>query len=161
MARWLRTLSTHAHTACGGPGVGAVGMCFTGNFALSMMLETAVTAPVMAQPSLPLDDPAGTFHSPADLHAIAERLNRDDLTVKAYRFRGDTYCQAARFEAFERVLGDRFDARVLPDDAAGDHGWLGVPHSVLKTSLIDEAGQPTARARDEILEFFEDRLRGS
>ena len=39
------------------PGVGAVGMCFTGSFALAMMTEPAVVAPVLSQPSLPL--PAG------------------------------------------------------------------------------------------------------
>ena len=44
---------------CGGPGVGAIGMCFTGNFALTMMLEPSMLAPVLSQPSLPLDDPAG------------------------------------------------------------------------------------------------------
>ena len=35
---WLRALARLAHAECGGPGVGAVGMCFTGNFALTMML---------------------------------------------------------------------------------------------------------------------------
>ena len=58
--QWLRALARFAHVECGGPGVGAIGMCFTGNFALSMMLEPAVLAPVLSQPSLPLDDPAGT-----------------------------------------------------------------------------------------------------
>lgn len=33
---WLRGLARIAHTECGGPGVGAVGLCFTGNFALTM-----------------------------------------------------------------------------------------------------------------------------
>jgi hypothetical protein len=50
-------------------------------------------------------------------------------------------------------------ARVLPDSAAGLSSWLGVPHSVVTTCLIDESGQPTAAARDEILEFFASRLR--
>src|SRR5437868_705312 len=42
VTRWLRALARQAHRDCGGPGVGAVGMCFTGNFALSMMLEPAM-----------------------------------------------------------------------------------------------------------------------
>src|SRR5215212_9205705 len=29
---WLRALARHAHHECGGKGVGAIGMCFTGNF---------------------------------------------------------------------------------------------------------------------------------
>ena len=59
VTQWLRALAKLAHRECGGPGVGAIGMCFTGNFALSMMLESSVLAPVLSQPSLPLDDPAG------------------------------------------------------------------------------------------------------
>ena len=159
MVAWLRQLAAYAHSECGGLGVGAIGMCFTGNFALALMLEPAVLAPVMSQPSLPLDDPAGTFVTAADLAAVKERLDADDLTVMAYRFEGDTFCRAARFESLERALGDRFVGRVLPDSAAGASGWVGVPHSVVTTSLIDEAGQPTIAARDEILAFFAHRLR--
>ncbi|MCB1645402.1 MAG: dienelactone hydrolase family protein, partial [Pseudomonadales bacterium] len=51
---WLRALAAHVHPLCGGKGVGAIGMCFTGNFALSLMLEPSVVAPVLSQPSLPL-----------------------------------------------------------------------------------------------------------
>lgn len=158
MARWLRRLAAHAHRECGGPGVGAIGMCFTGGFALVMMLEPAVLAAVMSQPSLPLDDPASTFVDADDLAAIEHRMEREDLTVLAYRFDGDPFCRAARFEALQAALGDRFCARVLPDAAAGRLGWLGVPHSVTTTSLVDEPGQPTAAVRDEILAFFAARL---
>ncbi len=158
MVTWLRLLASHVHEECGGAGVGAIGMCFTGNFALSMMLESSVLAPVMSQPSLPLDDPGGTFMRPAELRAVAERLDRDDLTVKAYRFDGDPFCRRERFDAFESVLGDRLQTTVLADESAGPHGWVGVPHSVVTTSLIDEAGQPTAAARDDIIAFFSQRL---
>jgi hypothetical protein len=78
--------------------------------------------------------------------------------VRAYRFEGDPYCTAARFEALEAALGERFSPSVLPDGASGSDGWLGVPHSVVTTSLIDAAGEPTAAARDEILDFFRGRL---
>jgi dienelactone hydrolase len=158
MVTWLRQLAAHAHAECGGPGVGAIGMCFTGNFALALMLEPSVLAPVMSQPSLPFDDPAGTFIHDADMATITKRLDDEDLTVLAYRFDGDPYCQAPRFESFRRCLGDRLVARELPDSAAGSTGWTGVPHSVVTTCLIDEAGQPTAAARDEILAFFGHRL---
>ena len=159
MARWLRQLAAHAHGVCGGPGVGAIGMCFTGNFALTMMLEPSVLAPVMSQPSLPLDDPAGTFLTTTELAALKARLDGDDLTVMAVRFDGDPYCTAARFDAFAEALGDRFVPRVLPDSSAGNVGWTGVPHSVVTTCLVDETGEPTAAIRDEILAFFASRLR--
>ncbi|MEY2943845.1 MAG: hypothetical protein RLY97_1859, partial [Pseudomonadota bacterium] len=57
VTQWLRALAAQAHQECGGKGVGAIGMCFTGNFALSMMLEKAVIAPVLSQPSLPMHNP--------------------------------------------------------------------------------------------------------
>jgi dienelactone hydrolase len=161
---WLRALAKLAHEACGGPGVGAIGMCFTGNFALSMMLEPAVLAPVLAQPSLPLDDPAGTGIADDELLAVRQRLEHDDLTVMAYRFEGDQYCKAQRFAALSQALGDRLITRVLPDSAANPdtppffQRYIACPHSVLTAHLIDEAGQPTLAARDEILAFFIRRL---
>ena len=48
VTQWLRSLARYAHEQCGGPGVGAIGMCFTGNFALSMMLDESVLAPVLS-----------------------------------------------------------------------------------------------------------------
>ncbi len=99
VTQWLRALARLAHVECGGPGVGAIGMCFTGNFALTMMLEPAMLAPVLSQPTLPLNDPAGLEIAPAELAAVAERLNREDLNVLAYRFAVDRYCRAELFSA--------------------------------------------------------------
>ena len=164
VTQWLRALARLAHQECGGPGVGAIGMCFTGNFALSMMLEPAMLAPVLSQPSLPLDDPAALEISPDELKAVRERLDRDDLTVLAYRFEGDAFCKAQRFAAYAEALGDRLVARVLPDSAANTDvppfiaQYVPTPHSVVTAHLIDEAGQPTMAARDEILAFFLQRL---
>jgi dienelactone hydrolase len=161
---WLRALAKFAHEECGGLGVGAIGMCFTGNFALSMMLEPAMLAPVVSQPSLPLNDPAGMAMAPEELAAVRQRLEKEDLTVMAYRFAGDKFCKAQRFAAFSEALGDRFVARVLPDSAANTDlppffaTHVTTPHSVVTAHLIDEAGQPTIAARDEILSFFKQRL---
>ncbi len=164
---WLRSLARFAHGECGGPGVGAIGMCFTGNFALTMMLEPAMLAPVLSQPSLPLDDPAGLEIAPGELTAVRDRLDRDDLTVLGYRFAGDSFCRAQRFAAYSEALGERFIGRVLPDSAANPDPppffkeVVASPHSVVTAHLIDEAGQPTIAARDEILAFFAARLASS
>lgn len=161
---WLRALARHAHGECGGPGVGAIGMCFTGNFALTMMLEPAMLAPVLAQPSLPLNEPAGLEIAPEEIAAVRERLEREDLTVLAYRFAGDKFCRAERFRAYAEALGPRFDGKVLPDSAANTDvapffaQHVVCPHSVVTAHLIDEAGQPTLAARDEIIAFFARRL---
>ncbi|MFC3178424.1 dienelactone hydrolase family protein [Undibacterium amnicola] len=164
VTQWLRHLAKHAHQECGGIGVGAIGMCFTGNFALTMMLESAMLAPVLCQPSLPFDDPSAINMSDDELHAVAARLEKDDLSVLAYRFEGDRYCRAERFDAYSKTLGKRFVAKVLPDSAAHPHPppffekIVACPHSVVTAHLIDELGQPTIAARDEILQFFISKL---
>jgi dienelactone hydrolase len=164
VTQWLRALARLAHRECGGPGVGAIGMCFTGNFALSMMLEPVMLAPVLCQPTLPLDDPAGLEIAPEELDAVRTRLEREGLDVLAYRFEGDRFCRAQRFAAYEQALGARFRGRVLPDSAANPVAppffakHVPSPHSVVTVHLIDRAGEPTLAARDEILSFFAQRL---
>ncbi len=164
ISAWLMGLARVVHGECGGPGVGAVGMCFTGNFALTMMLEPAVIAPILCQPSLPLDNPAGLEITADELAAIRERIEREDLSVLAYRFAGDAFCRAERFAAYASALGDRFEGRVLPDEAANPDpppffaAHVPTPHSVVTAHLIDGAGQPTIAARDAILAFLASRL---
>jgi len=164
VTQWLRALGRLAHQECGGRGVGAIGMCFTGNFALTMMLEPAMLAPVLSQPSLPLKEPAGLEIAPEEIKAVRDRLEREDLTVLAYRFAGDKICRAERFAAYAAALGDRFVARTLPDSGANTDvapffaRYVPYPHSVVTQHLIDHAGQPTIAARDEILAFFAQRL---
>lgn len=161
---WLRALARHAHGERGGPGVGAIGMCFTGNFALTMMLEPAMLAPVLCQPSLPLNDPGGLEISADELVRVRARLDAEDLTVRGYRFEGDRFCTAQRFAAYQAALGDRFVARVLPDTAASPTpppffaDVVGCAHSVVTAHLIDREGEPTRAARDEILAFFTSTL---
>lgn len=164
VADWLRALARLAHEECGGPGVGAIGMCFTGGFAVSLVLEPAVRAPVACQPSLPLGASAAIALSRDEAAALRARLERDDLTVLAFRFEGDRHCTAQRFDAYAAALGERFVARVLPDAAALRTPppffaeVVGCPHSVVTAHFVDEEGSPTRAARDEILAFFRSRL---
>ncbi len=159
VTQWLRSLARLAHGECGGPGVGAIGMCFTGNFALSMMLEPAMLAPVLAEPTLPLGDPAGLEIAPGELVAVRERLERENLTVMVYRFAGDKFCKAERFAAYREALGERFIGRVLPDSAANPDtapffkDVVASPHSVVTAHLIDEAGATDDRRarRDPVI----------
>ncbi|MCF3102271.1 dienelactone hydrolase family protein [Streptomyces roseoverticillatus] len=164
VAVWLRGLARLAHAECGGPGVGAVGLCFTGNFALTMALEPAVIAPVVNHPSLPLDDPAGLEVSDDDARAVRDRIARDGLKVLAYRFDDDRWCTGRRFAAYRALLGDAFDGRVLPGGSANPapppffRDVVGSPHSVVTAHLVDEDGHPTVKAREEILAFLAGRL---
>jgi dienelactone hydrolase len=159
VADWLRELAKHAHQEAGGKGVGAIGMCFTGNFALSMMLEPAVLAPVLAQPSLPVLRPSGMHIAPNELRRVRQRLDEEDLTALAYRFEGDPACPAARFHAYQQALGDRFCPTEIPDAAANPDAPMKKPHSVVTQHLIDAEGELTSKARDDIIAFFNKRLK--
>ncbi len=166
VTQWLRKLAAQAHEECGGPGVGAIGMCFTGNFALSMMLEPSVLAPVLSQPSLPMDAPHRIESPSEETRAVKKRLEDEDLTVLAYRFEGDSFCQAQRFAAYQDALGERFIGKTLPDNAANmidaitpfHAAHVTTPHSVVTVHLVDEANAPTIKAKDEIIAFFKTRL---
>jgi len=158
---WLRGLARLAHEECGGPGVGAIGMCVTGGFALSMALDPAVLAPVLAQPGVPAFHAAALDIAPADLERVQERT-RHGLELRGYRFEGDTLCQAPRFATLRRAFGTAFTGVELPDMAGNPAGMKArgkPPHSVFTGDLIDAAGQPTRAAADEVIAFFQKALR--
>ena len=161
IADWLRALARHAHQEIGGRGVGAVGMCVTGNFALTMTLDQAVIAPVMAHPSFPLPV---TRRKAAALHVTAEtldnvrrRIREDGLRVLGVRFTGDLlFCRAARFETLRRELGAGFEGIEVPGGSARQHPEP--PHSVLTIGLVDREGEPTRKAVDRVIGFLRERL---
>lgn len=155
---WLKQLAALAHKECGGKGVGALGMCLTGNFAISMMVESAVLAPVLCQPSLPARQAGGIHASPEDVAVVRQRLETENLTIRGYRFDGDPHCKAARFAALSEAFGDRFVGEVLPDSAAKPDTFRKHPHSVVTSHLINEEGSLTRTKVDEIIAFFGQRL---
>lgn len=160
---WLRALAAAEHDRCGGPGVGAVGMCLTGGFALAMAADERLLAPVLAQPSLPLAITTGLANtidiSAADLAAVKGRCERDGLKVLGLRFKSDTFVPGGRFDFLRRHLEDAFVAVELEDADANEDAVLK-PHSVLTEHLIDEPGQPTRAALDQVLDLFRTRLLG-
>ncbi|MEU9163527.1 dienelactone hydrolase family protein [Streptomyces sp. NPDC048424] len=163
VVRWLRALAAAEHERCGGPGVGAVGMCLTGGFALAMATDERLVAPVLSQPSLPLActaSRAGAIDiSPEELAVVRGRCERDGLQVLGLRFRGDRLVPGDRFAYLRRELGDAFVAIELEDSAANPASPLP-PHAVLTGHLVDEPGQPTRQALDTVLDLFRTRLLG-
>ena len=157
---WLRALARAEHQKCGGPGVGAVGMCFTGGYALAMATDDVILAPVLSQPSMPAPLTAKQRRnidiSPADLEVVKGRCARG-LNVLGMRFKGDKFVPPERFEFLREQLGDAFIAVEL-EDADANRDALMPPHSVLTEHLIDEPGQPTRAALDQVLELFRNRL---
>lgn len=144
VATWLRALARTLHKELGGPGVGALGMCFTGGFALAMMVDAPVVAPVLAQPATPF--PIGARRSadvglsPADLAEVRRRAAAG-CEVMGLRFTADR-AVGTRFATLERELGGRF-VKVE---------FEGPGHSTLTE-------QRQQRGVDEVLAFFDRQLR--
>jgi dienelactone hydrolase len=160
---WLRPLAAEEHARCGGPGVGAVGMCFTGGFALGMMVDDVVVAPVLSQPSLPFPVTRGHRRdvglSPADLARVQERAAAGTC-VLGLRFTGDTFSPPDRFEHLRELLGDAFIGVEIDSSPGNPYGHGKRAHSVLTDDLDDRPGTPTRDALDQVLEFFRTRLIG-
>jgi dienelactone hydrolase len=158
---WLRALATQAHAECGGPGVGAVGMCFTGGFALAMAVEPAVLAPVLSQPGLPAPltarKRAALGLDPADLASVKART-RDGLCVLGLRFSQDRGSPAERFATLRAELGENFEAIEIDSSPGNPYGIPRRAHSVLTEDLVDTQGHPTRAALDRVMAFFAERL---
>jgi dienelactone hydrolase len=147
VAAWLRSLARELHAELGGPGVGALGMCFTGGFALAMMVDDSVAAPVLAQPSTPFSVSSSRKRdlnlSDADLAKVKERA-AGGCEVLGLRYKGDPMVPRQRFERLTEELGDKF-IRVELD---------GREHS----TVTEHRSQV---AVDAVLSFFGEKLRSS
>jgi len=155
---WLRALARKAHMDCGGKGVGAVGMCFTGGFALAMMTEPSVVAAVLSQPSMPASlfaDKGAIDVSPEEMACARRRFQDENLSAIGLRFKSDKLVPDERFATLKRELGDKFEAIEL-DDADSAPG-LVQSHSVLTVNLIDELGSRTKQAEERVIQFFRER----
>ncbi|WP_427892867.1 dienelactone hydrolase family protein [Kribbella sp. GL6] len=143
VAGWLRSLARELHDELGGPGVGAVGMCMTGGFALAMLADAPVAAPVLAQPASPA--PVGAARradlglSPADLASVKAKAAAG-CQVLGLRYQDDP-AVGTRFDTLRRELGDNFIAVEFP----------GRKHSTLTEHRQQEGV-------DRVLAFFEEKL---
>lgn len=143
---WLRALARSLHTEVGGKGVGAVGMCFSGGFALGMMVDDIMIAPVLSQPSMPFTvgktRGADLNLSPDDALVVAQRA-ADGCQVLGLRFTQDKLV-GTRFDSLRELLGDAFIAIELPSQSPKDH-------SVLTEQRDEDSVQ-------RVLNFFKEKL---
>ncbi|MGH9760765.1 MAG: hypothetical protein ACREDR_18110 [Blastocatellia bacterium] len=160
---WLRALARQVHKECGGPGVGAIGMCLTGGFALSMMVDETIMAPVLSQPSCPFPltkSRRGAIGISDEELSVVKRRSEAGCTVLGLRFTGDPVCPPERFETLRRELGAGFEGIEIDSSPGNKFGIKPKSHSVVTTDLVDEEGHPTKDALDRVLQFFKERLIG-
>ncbi|KAA1416414.1 dienelactone hydrolase [Nocardioides humilatus] len=142
---WLRSLARELHSDVGGPGVGAIGMCFTGGFALGMMVDDAIAAPVLCQPSVPFAVTPGRGRdlglSPADLDVVKRRA-AGGCQVLGLQYKGDPMT-GSRFDTLDRELGEAFIRVDFP----------GYKHSTVTLHRQQEGV-------DRVLAFLREKLAG-
>ena len=159
---WLRALAASERARAGGPGVGVVGMCFTGGFALAMAVDPQVLAPVLSQPSLPLLVGRRARHGidcdDVSVARVRERCEREGLRVLGLRFRDDPLVPAERFAFLRERLGDGFVAVELDQADGHPESVMREHHCVLTQDLIDEPGQPTRAALEQVLALLRTKL---
>ncbi len=163
ITHYLRALCRSAHKELGGPGVGAIGMCLSGNFALSLMVEPAVMAPVLCQPSLPFPVSKrrrSALHiSDNDLACVKKRVTEDQQQILALRFSDDVTSPPERFERLRQEFGAGIDTIEIDSSPGNAHGISSKAHSVLTTELINEEGHPTYDALKQTIEFLRKNLK--
>ncbi|MBK7977474.1 MAG: dienelactone hydrolase family protein [Deltaproteobacteria bacterium] len=162
VTEWLRALGREVHQRCGGRGVGGIGMCLTGNFALTLAADSWVLAPVLSQPSLPVgvspSHERALHLSDSNLARLRERVRDEQLVVLGLRFTHDFMCPRARFDTLRRELDGGFEAIEIDSGPGNGHRIPRIAHSVLTKDLLDREGHPTRAALDRVLSFLSERL---
>ena len=143
---WLRALGRNLHQEIGGKGIGALGMCFSGGFALGMMIDDHMVAPVLSQPSMPFafgKKRGANLHLSSDDERVVQERAASGCEVLGLRYTGDKLV-GDRFATLRNLIGDKFVAIELPSSKKSDHSVL--------TEQRDEAS--VAR----VIQFFHDKL---
>jgi dienelactone hydrolase len=161
ITKWLNELARHEHQRCGGPGVGVIGMCLTGGFALALMVDPVVVAPVLSQPSLPIgrsEKKRRDLGISAEEQAAVVARAANGTCVMGARFSNDKLSPADRFANLRAVLGDAFIGIEIDSSEGNAGGYPIDAHSVFTDGQDGKEGSPTTLAMNQLLEFFASRL---
>ena len=162
VANYLRALARDLNAKTPGKGVGVIGQCFSGGFALAAAVDDSVLAPVLSQPSVPLALTPKQKRDPGlserEMKVIEKRAAEDGLCALGLRFSGDPMAPGARFATLKDRLGDAFEVIEI-DSSPGNAGGFGrTAHSVLTLEVREVDGQPAYEARKRVVEFLKERL---
>ena len=162
VAVYLRALARDLNKSTPGKGVGVIGQCFTGGFALAAAVDDSVLAPVLSQPSTPFPltprqrRDAGL--SDVELNAFKDRANKEGVCAMGLRFSKDLMSPGERFTTLKERLGDAFEVIEIDSGPGNEHGFSRAAHSVLTLEVREVDGHPAYEARKRVVEFLKERL---
>jgi dienelactone hydrolase len=159
---FLRALARDLNASTPGKGVGVIGQCFTGGFALAAAVDDSVLAPVLSQPSVPFPLGAPRRRDPglseSELATVADRCANDGLCAIGLRFSEDKTAPRERFVTLKERLGDAFEVIDIDSGPGNQHGFGKMAHSVLTDEVREVDGHPAYEARKRVVEFLTQRL---
>ncbi|MFD1723055.1 dienelactone hydrolase family protein [Amnibacterium endophyticum] len=159
---WLRALAADLAARTSGRGVGVIGMCFTGGFALAAAVDPAVSASVMSQPGVPFPVSRSRRVNgglPAlELEEVGRRADRGEVCALGLRFSEDGVVPRERFATVAARLGDAFEVIELDSSAGNAGGFSSSAHSVLTSEVRERPGHPALEARERVVAFLRERL---
>jgi dienelactone hydrolase len=160
---YLRALARDLNKSTPGKGVGVIGQCFTGGFALAAAVDDSVLAPVLSQPSVPFPLTPRQRRDPGvsdlELNAFKDRAVNEGLCAIGLRFTEDKAVPGERFKTLKDRLGDAFEVIEIDSSPGNEHGFGRMAHSVLTDEVREVDGQPAYEARKRVVEFLNERLR--
>lgn len=162
VASFLRALARDLNASTPGRGVGVIGQCFTGGFALAAAVDDSVLAPVLSQPSIPVALGAARRRDPglseSELTTVADRCANDGLCAMGLRFSEDKLAPGERFATLKERLGDAFEVIDIDSGPGNQHGFGKMAHSVLTDEVREVDGHPAYEARKRVVQFLTERL---
>ncbi|MFF0342527.1 dienelactone hydrolase family protein [Kribbella sp. NPDC004875] len=162
ITKYLRAVAVDLAARTPGLGVGVIGMCFTGGFALATAVEDVVKAPVLSQPSTPFPVSKKRRQDPGlserELEVIKDRTRTDGLCVLGMRFSQDRMAPAERFSTLRTHLGDAFEVIELDSGPGNPDGYTRGAHAVLTRDLREDPPNSAFHARSRAVEFLRTHL---
>jgi dienelactone hydrolase len=159
---FLRAVAADLASRAPGPGVGVIGMCFTGGFALATAIDDSVLASVMSQPAVPFPISRARRVDPGmskeDLDVVAARAAAGNLCAIGLRFSEDASAPRERFAALKARLGDAFEVIELDSSAGNAGGYSRGAHSVLTGEVRESPANSAFAARESVVEFLKKNL---
>jgi dienelactone hydrolase len=156
---WLRALSRHVCYEHRGRGIGVIGMCLTGGFALAMVADPHVLACVASQPGLPFPLTRSQKMSLGLSEDELERVRTNSCArILGLRFKDDRLSPAERMQRLMSLqpLPSGVEVIELPSDLPG---VSASPHSVLTEELqVHDPDHLTTQALVAVISMFRAKL---
>jgi dienelactone hydrolase len=154
LADWIRLLCKEVKDQRGVQGVGVIGMCLTGNFAIKLIGDDSVLAAVASQPAMPFFEQGSLHMSPDEIIQSCNALDTKG-PMRVLRFEGDPLCTVEKSKCIHRTFNEEGFTRVQEITLPGKG------HSVLTLDFVDEVGHPTREALDNVIRYFDSHLSAS